>query len=174
MKMKQKKLNANLNSKYMFQREKKETWKSRFLRWKINRFRAFRGTGGKIIYLHPDLNEVHLKLPLNKKTVNTNGTIFGGSMYGAVEWFPPILIMLLLGPEYIAWNKESRIKFLRPGTDTLYARFQMSSSELIRIRTGFVDSDKVNREYKISLIDKYKTVCAIITVLIQIKAEYNG
>ncbi len=95
MKLKQKKLTANMNSKYVFPRERKESWKSRTQRWKINRFPAFRGTGGKVIYVHPDLNEIHLKLPLNRKTINPNGTIFGCRMYGAVKWFPPIIIKLI-------------------------------------------------------------------------------
>lgn len=174
MKLKQKKLRANLNSKYVFPREEKESWKSRTQRWKINRFPAFQGTGGKVIYVHPKLDEIHLKLPLNRKTINPNGTIFGGSMYGTVEWLPPVMITLLLGPEYIAWNKESKIDFIRPGTDTLYARFKMSSEELIRIRTEFIEKEKIDRSYKITLIDKYKNVCAIINLSIQIKVKYDG
>jgi len=50
----------------------------------------------------------------------------------------------------------------------------MSSQELIRIRTEFIGKEKIDRSYKITLIDKYKNVYAIVDVSIQIKAKYDG
>jgi len=167
--MKSKSLTSNLHSKSFFEQPVPETWKSWWSRWKINHYPAFRGTGGIVTYLHPETKEIHVKIPLNKKTRNINGTIFGGSMYGAVEWLPPIIIVALLGPEYIAWNKESRIQFIQPGTGTLYCRGSIDAQELIRIRTALVDQDRVDRFYKLNLVDENKQICAMITEVVQIR-----
>ena len=62
-----------------------ESWSSRLLRWKFNLFPAYRGTGARIAYIADDFHEVRLRLPLSWRTRNAVGTIFGGSMYGAVD-----------------------------------------------------------------------------------------
>lgn len=56
-------------------------------------------------------------MPESWRTRNYVGTIFGGSLYGALD---PIMIMLikLLGPEYEVWDKAASIRFRRPGRST--------------------------------------------------------
>jgi hypothetical protein len=60
-----------------------ESSQSRLMRWKFNLFPAYRGTGGRITYISDDLREVRVKIPLNWRTRNYVGTIYGGSLYGA-------------------------------------------------------------------------------------------
>lgn len=56
-----------------------ESLKSRFYRWRFNFFPAYRRTGGRIFYISNDMQEVRIKLPLNWKTRNYVGSIFGGT-----------------------------------------------------------------------------------------------
>ena len=171
MKLKYKNLTDNMHSKSksFFPQPKKEDWGSWFARWKINRFPAFKRTGGKVTYVHPEFMEVHMKLPLNKNTVNYNGTLFGGSIYSAVEWIPPIMYMQCLGPQYIAWNKESRIQFIKPGSETLYSKYTVSTNDLTRIRTKLIYDDKIEISCKMNLMDQYKTIYAMVNLLIQVR-----
>jgi len=62
-----------------------ESLKTRLLRFGFNHFPAFRRTGARIIYIAADFREVLVKLPLNWKTRNNIGTMFGDSMSGAVD-----------------------------------------------------------------------------------------
>ena len=62
-----------------------ESLKTRLFRWWFNFFPAYRRTGGRITYIAGDLHEIRVKLPLNWKTRNYVGSIFGGSMYGAID-----------------------------------------------------------------------------------------
>jgi hypothetical protein len=55
------------------------------MRWGFNFFPAFRGTGARITYIAGDYREMRVELPLNWRTRNYVGTIFGGSLYGAVD-----------------------------------------------------------------------------------------
>ena len=48
--------------------------------------------------LADDFREVRVKLPLSLRTRNAVGTIFGGSLYGAVDPIYMIMLMRLLGP----------------------------------------------------------------------------
>ncbi|HEX7831004.1 MAG TPA: DUF4442 domain-containing protein, partial [Thermoanaerobaculia bacterium] len=62
-----------------------EDFASRLMRWKFNIFPAYRGTGGRVKYIAADFREVRVALPLSFRTRNAVGTIFGGSMYAAVD-----------------------------------------------------------------------------------------
>jgi acyl-coenzyme A thioesterase PaaI-like protein len=97
-----------------------ESLRSRFTRWGFNWFPAFRGTGARITYIARDWREVRLRIPLSRRTRNYVGTIYGGSMYGAVDPIYMVMLIRLLGPEYIVWDKSASIRFKKPGRSTLY------------------------------------------------------
>ena len=100
-----------------------ESWASRRMRWGFNLFPAFRGTGARITYIAGDFREARVELPLYWRTRNYVGTIFGGSLYGAVDPMYMILLIKVLGPGYTVWDKAATIRFLKPGRSRLYARF---------------------------------------------------
>jgi acyl-coenzyme A thioesterase PaaI-like protein len=97
-------------------------------------FPAYRGTGGKITYLADDFREVRVKIPLGRRTRNYVGTIFGGSMYGAVDPICMVVLIKTLGPGYVVWDKSASIRFRKPGRSTLHARFLVDDAELDAIR----------------------------------------
>ncbi len=111
-----------------------ESIRPRLLRWGFNLFPPYRRTGARITYIAGDFGEVRIKLPLNWKTRNYVGTIFGGSMYGAVDPIYMIMFIKLLGPKYIVWDKAATIRFRKPGRTTLYARFTVAKQEIEAIR----------------------------------------
>jgi Domain of unknown function (DUF4442) len=86
-----------------------ESWASRKMRWGFNLFPAFRGTGARVTYIASDFREVRVKLPLNWRTRNYVGTIFGGSLYGAVDPHYMIMLIRILGPEYVVWDKAATV-----------------------------------------------------------------
>jgi acyl-coenzyme A thioesterase PaaI-like protein len=153
-----------------------ESWRTRLYRWFFNLFPAYRGTGAWITYIAADWREIRVKLPLSWQTRNYVGTIFGGSMYAAVD--PMYMIMLIknLGPDYIVWDKAASIRFKRPGRSTLYARFLLAQSELEAIRTALQEENHLNRMYHIDLKDNQGKVCATVekTVYVAHKRPTNG
>ena len=68
--------------------------------------------------------EVRVKIPLNWKTRNGVGTIFGGSLYAAVDPIYMTMLIKLLGPDYLVWDKSAAIRFLKPGRGTAVRRLQ--------------------------------------------------
>ena len=139
-----------------------ESFASSFARFKFNLFPAYRGTGGRVEYISDDFREIRIKLPLSWRTRNYVGTIFGGSLYGAVD--PILMIMLIknLGKEFIVWDKSASIRFKRPGTETLYAEFRIGDAELDEIRSLLRDRKSVDRIYEVELKDADgKVWCAI-------------
>ena len=139
-----------------------ESSRTRFMRWGFNFFPAYRRTGARITYIAGDLREMRIKLPLNWKTRNYVGTIFGGSMFAAVDPIYMLMFIKLLGPNYVVWDKAASIEYKRPGRSTLYARFEVDQAELDSIRAELEQKDKLDRVYQAELIDEEGSICASI------------
>lgn len=131
-----------------------ESFKTRWQRRGFNFFPAYRGTGGRLIYLADDYHEIHVKIPLTWRTRNYVGTTFGGSMYGAVDPVYMIMLIKILGEDYIVWDKAATIRFKKPGRGTLYAKFRIEPEEIEAIKDELTRSNSTERIYRVSLVDK--------------------
>lgn len=139
-----------------------ENFRSRLFRWGFNFFPAYRGTGGRVVYIAGDYREFRIRIPLSWRTRNYVGTIYGGSMYGAIDPIYMLMLIKTLGPGYVVWDKAARIRFRKPGKDTLYARFDISDEELDEIKRLAESQKSVDRIYNIELRDKNGVVHAEI------------
>jgi hypothetical protein len=148
-----------------------ESFSSRLLRWKFNLFPAYRGTGARIAYIAADFREVRVRLPLSWRTRNAVGTIFGGSMYGAVDPILMIMLIRLLGPTYVVWDKAATIRFRKPGRTTLHATFIIDDAELEAIRAATAGGAPSDRVYKIDLVDAEGKVHAEIEKVIYVRLK---
>lgn len=143
------------------------------MRWGFNLFPAFRGTGARVTYIAGDFHELHVKLPLNWRTRNYVGTIFGGSLYGAVDPHYMIMLIKILGPGYVVWDKAATIRFRKPGRSTLFARFRIPDEEIAEVRRLLETAPSIDREYQVELKDAGGVVHAVVdkTIYIRRKAE---
>jgi acyl-coenzyme A thioesterase PaaI-like protein len=148
-----------------------ESFRSRLLRWKFNLFPAYRGTGARCTYIAADISEVRVKLPLSWRTRNAVGTIYGGSMYGAIDPIYMIMLMRLLGPDYVVWDKSATIRFLKPGRSTLFATFRIDGAELDAIRAATASGEPVDRLYHVELADAAGAVHARVEKVIYIRRK---
>lgn len=139
-----------------------ESFKSRRFRWLFNFFPAYRGTGGRVTYIADDYTEVRVKIPLSWRTKNYVGTIYGGSMYGAIDPIYMLMLIHILGPDYIVWDKAAKIRFRKPGRDTLFAKFELNSDELDEIKRLAEEKKSVDRIYDLELVDREGVVHAKI------------
>lgn len=130
-----------------------ESWRTRLSRWMFNRIPAYRGTGARITYIAGDWREVRIRLPLSWRTRNYVGTIFGGSMYGAVDPVYMVMLIKALGPGYVVWDKAASIRFRRPGREQLYATFRITEEDLARIRRGVEEDGKTEAQFTVELVD---------------------
>ena len=151
-----------------------ESLKSKFLRWGFNLFPAYCATGARIIYISHDFREVVVRLPLSWQTRNYVGTIFGGSMYAAVD--PVYMLMLIknLGPGFVVWDKSACINFKKPGRTALFARFKLDGGELDTIRTELEHARHMDRTYHVDLADEEGIVHASVEKVVYIRRKEAG
>ncbi len=145
-----------------------ESFRSRSFRWGFNLFPAYRGTGGRVTYISEDWLDVRIKIPLSWRTRNYVGTIYGGSIYGAVDPIYMLMLMRVLGPDYVIWDKAAAIRFKKPGKSTLYADFALSTAEIDEIKRLAETERSIDRVYNLELKDKNSVVHAFIEKTIYI------
>lgn len=148
-----------------------ESLRIKILRWKFNCFPAYWGTGGHITYIADDWREVRIKLPLTWRTRNYVGTIYGGSMYGVVDPIYMVMLIRLLGPEYVVWDKEAVIHFKHPGHSPLFATFKIPKEEIQAIKTWLNRRDSLERQYPVELLDNEGVVHATVEKTIYIRRK---
>ncbi len=137
--------------------------------WSFYAFGCYRGTGGRLKYIAEDWSEVQLDLPLSWRTRNYVGTIFGGSIYSAVDPIYMLMLIRRLGREFVVWDKSAAIQFKKPGRGTLHARFFITEDELAAVRSALESQRSVDRTYTVDLADSSGAICATVEKVIHIR-----
>jgi acyl-coenzyme A thioesterase PaaI-like protein len=140
----------------------RESLRTRVRRLRFNFFPAFRATGARVIYISEDMRKLRIKLPLNFRTKNIHGTLFGGAMYAATDPLYAILVKLALGPGFIVWDKSGAIRYKRPGRSTLYAECSLSDSQVASMKKRLDAESSVDLDYEIELVDANGVVHAVV------------
>jgi len=144
---------------------------TRWLRWKLNFFPAYRGTGARVDYIAADFREVRVHVTLSWRTRNYVGTIFGGSLYGALDPVYMIMLIKILGPGYVVWDKAATIRFRKPGRHTLYATFVIDDAEVEAIKAATAAGDPVDRTLNVSLVDREGVVHVSVEKVLYIRRK---
>jgi acyl-coenzyme A thioesterase PaaI-like protein len=140
--------------------DKRESWRSWWFRTGMNWYPMYFGTGGKILFWSGNNTEVHLRLRLNIWTYNYVGTIFGGSMFAASDPFYMVMLLRILGPSYVVWDKSASIQFKRPARSTLYTKLVITEENLREIRQRVSDHGHVVHIFVIQWMDDQGVVHA--------------
>ena len=128
----------------------------------FNFFPAFRATGARVIYFSEDRRKLRIKLPLNFRTRNIHGTLFGGAMYAATDPLYAILVKVALGPGYVIWDKAGAIRYKKPGRSTLYAECSLSDAQVASLRRRLEAESSVDLNYEIELMDERGVIHAVV------------
>ena len=134
-------------------------------------FHCYRRTGVKILHISDDFKQSEICLPLNWRTRGFFGTLFGGSIYGAVDPVLMVMLNMILGKEFVVWDKAAKVQFLKPGRSTLYAKFEVTDDEITRIKTEVAGVGKAESQHIISMKSKEGVEHAIIEKIMHIKGK---
>lgn len=150
-------------------------WRARMVRMGFNLHPAFRGTGGRVEHVAPDLSHIRIRLPLSWRTRNVVGSIYGGSLFAVTDGLHPMMLMAALGEDVIVWDKAASIRYRKPGYSTLYADFSLDADEVATIRAALNESPELDRTYQVELKDSHGTVHTVVerTVYIADKKHYR-
>lgn len=106
----------------------------------------YRRSTARIVEVSEDLLYVKIKLPISYKNRNYVNSIFGGSLFSAVDPIPMVQLINLIGDDYVVWDKSAEVFFKRPAKENLYAEFTYTQPELNAIK------EQVKKEHEIEIV----------------------
>lgn len=146
------------------------SWKQRLRLLLINVYPPFLGAGVRT--RRPDFHTFEVTLKLRWWNRNYVGTHFGGALYTMCDPFYMLLLKECLGRDYVVWDKAAEIRFLRPGTGTVRARFHISEERVEEIRAQADSQPKVEPTFAVDVLnDEDKAVARVEKLLYVRKKE---
>jgi len=118
----------------------------------------YRRSTGRVVFASDDMLNVQVRIPHSYKNKNYVGSIFGGSMFSAVDPIPMIQLITILGDDYVVWDKSAEIFFKRPAREDLYADFIFTQDEIIDIRQRIISEKEIELDKITQLKGKDRSV----------------
>ena len=115
-------------------------------------------------HISQDFQEIEIKINKSLLNINSNKSIFGGTIFAAADPVFPILFGSMLRkkgfPRVIAWLKSAQINYLLPARSSLELKVQISNDQIEHLLNTIKKEGKVIDTYKIQIYDKNKELCA--------------
>lgn len=143
----------------------------RGMRWLFNVWPPFRGMGVKVRSIAPDFRHAVVELRMRLLNRNYVGTHFGGSIYAMTDPFHMVMMMNVLGPGYIVWDKAGAVRYLKPGRGTLTAEFTITQAMVDEAIAKTADGGKFEPTYSVDLKDGEGTVVATVEKTLYIRKK---
>jgi hypothetical protein len=110
-------------------------------------------------------------MPLRFYNRNYVGTHFGGSLYSMVDPFYMLMLINILGPDYIVWDKAANIRFKKPGKGVMKATFELTEEKIAEIRAAAETQPKVEPQFQVIIKDEEGNVVAEVDKLLYVRKK---
>jgi len=144
---------------------------SRKLRRFIRLYPPYLGAGVRVTHIAEDFRRIEVEMPLRFYNRNYVGTHFGGSLYSMVDPFYMLMLINILGPDYIVWDKAAAIRFKKPGKDVMRATFELTEEKIAEIRAAAETQPKVEPQFQVLIKDEEGNVVAEVDKLLYVRRK---
>ena len=120
----------------------------------MNWYPPYLGAGVKVEYLSDDWRESRVSMCVRWYNRNAVGTHFGGSLYSMVDPHLMLQLMKLLGRDYIVWDKEADINFIKATKQKVTSVITITDDMLEDIKRNTADGHKYLPEYMVDIHDE--------------------
>ncbi len=129
------------------------------------------GTGIRVAYISEDYHDLTVEMPLRFYNRNYVGTHFGGSLYAMVDPFYMLMLIKILGKDYIVWDRSAGIEFMNPGRGKVRALFSLDREKIEEIRRKTEGGEKFLPTYSVDVVDEEGTLVARATKTLYIRRK---
>jgi hypothetical protein len=144
------------------------------LRRLLNLYPPYLGAGVRVKRVSEDFRTVEVEMPLRWWNKNYVGTHFGGSLYSMCDPFYMLMLIQLLGPEYVVWDKSATIRFKKPGKGVMRAKFELTAERVEEIRAQADRGEKVEPLFQVKVMDAEGNVVAEVDKLLYVRKKGKG
>ena len=137
----------------------------------INIYPPYLGSGARVRHISEDFKHLVVTMPLTWYNRNAVGKHFGGSLFSMTDPFYMLMLMKILGSDYIVWDKRAAIDYLLPGQGTMTAEFKLSDEQIQEILIRTRNGKKYLPEYTIPITDPDGRVVAKVNKTLYIRKK---
>ena len=140
----------------------------------MNIYGPYLGAGVRVDYLAEDFRELKVSMGLHWYNRTYVGTHFGGSLYSMVDPFYMLMVMNVLGRDYVVWDKHADIDFIRPGKGPVHAHFRLTDDDLREIREATKGGDKYLPRWQVEIVDNDGECVARVNKTLYIRRKISA
>jgi len=146
---------------------------NRFFKFLLNMYPPYIGAGIRVRKVAPDFREIVVQMRLRWYNRNYFNTHFGGSLYAMVDPFYCLMLVQVLGKDYLVWDQAATIEFLKPGRGTVSAVLKIDDEQVQEIRSQTADGRKYLPEYAVAVCDEAGEQVARVNKVLYIRKKDN-
>jgi acyl-coenzyme A thioesterase PaaI-like protein len=135
----------------------------------FNWWPPFRGAGIRVRDIAPDFRSATVELRMRLLNRNYVGTHFGGSLFAMTDPFFMILMMKNLGPDYVVWDKQGTVRFLKPARGTVTARFHLPEERIDEARQATASGQRFEPAFRVAIVDADGETVADVEKILHIR-----
>ena len=148
--------------------------KASAFRWRINLYPPFLGAGIRVDYISDDYLAIDVSMGLRWYNRNYVGVHFGGSLYAMTDPFFMLMLMNVLGRDYIVWDQAAKIDFVSPGKGTVRARFRLTPEDVVRLRNEAESGAPLRPVFTVEVRDEQDALVARVDKTLYVRKKKAG
>lgn len=115
--------------------------------------------------IHPDFMGADITIYKSLLNINANKSIFGGTIFSAIDPFYPVLLDQYFQHNGIrrtvAWLKTAQIDYIKPARHQLRIQVRLDQTILTEALTHIQYEGKITRTFHTRIFDEQGTLCAV-------------
>jgi acyl-coenzyme A thioesterase PaaI-like protein len=148
-----------------------KNYSPKLLKRLMNIYPPYLGTGVKVDFISDDWKELQVSMNLRWYNRNIVGTHFGGSLYSMIDPHLMILLMKLLGKDYIVWDKSANIEFVKASRKKVRCVLKVTDDDLEKIKQNTEKGDKHFAKFYVEIREEDKELVARAEKIIYVRKK---
>ena len=143
-------------------------------KWRINLYPPFLGAGIRVEHISEDYLAIDVSMGLRWYNRNYVGVHFGGSLYAMTDPFFMLMLMNVLGRDYIVWDQAAKIDFVSPGKGVVRARFRLTPEDIARVRKEAESGAPIRPVFTVEVRDEQDALVARVDKTLYVRKKEAG
>ena len=135
------------------------------LKWVLRTYPPFVFQRIWVKKIYDNFRGAEVKIYKSFLNINSNKTVFGGTIFSALDPMHSILLDQLFKQKglkkTVAWLKSAKIDYLKPGTTDLTYRIQLDEDEIDEAFAVIKENGKVIKTFTTEVFDMKGVKCAV-------------
>ena len=120
----------------------------------LNFYPPYLCSGIKVESISADWKELQVSMRLFWLNRNAVGTHFGGSLYSMIDPHVMLLLMQLLGSEYVVWDQSARIEFVKASKKKVRCVIRIADQIIEEIKRNTQGGEKYLANFDLEIRDE--------------------